>query len=83
MSKLRKIADNIKNNKFDEALKQCNSLDDKNDKHIICNFKGVIHLIKGNLEESEKNFLNSLKIKSDYKDPIKNLYLVYLKKKEF
>ena len=83
MSKLRKIADNIKNNKFDEALKQCNSLDDKNDKHIIYNFKGVIHLIKGNLEESEKNFLNSLKIKSDYKDPIKNLYLVYLKKKNF
>ena len=80
MSKLKKIADNIKNKKFDEALKQCNSIDDKNEMHIIYNFKGVIHLIKGNLDESEKNFLNSLEVKSEYEDPIKNLYLIYLQK---
>ncbi len=83
MSELKKIAENIKNKKLDEALKQCNSLNDKNNQHIIYNFKGVIHLIKGNLDESEKNFLNSLEVKSEYEDPIKNLYLIYLQKKNF
>ena len=83
MSELKKIVENIKNKKLDEALNQCNSLNNKNNEHIILNFKGVIHLIKGNLEESEKNFLNSLEIKSEYEDPIKNLYLIYLQKKNF
>ena len=80
MSNLKDIAENIKKNNLDEALKLCEVCYDINNQHIISNFKGVIYLIKGNLESSEKNLLKSLKINPKFEDAIKNLYLVYLKK---
>ena len=83
MSNLKDIAENIKKNNLDEALKLCEVCDDINNQHIISNFKGVIYLIKGNLESSEKNLLKSLKINPNFEDAIKNLCLVYLKKKHF
>ena len=83
MANLKKIAENIKKNNLDQALNLCDLDDDINNLHIIYNFKGVIYLIKDNLELSEKNFLESLKINPKFEDAIKNLYLVYLKKKLF
>ena len=83
MSNLKDIAENIKKNNLDKALNLCEMCGDINNQHIISNFKGVIYLIKGNLVSSEKNLLKSLKINPKFEDAIKNLYLVYLKKKLF
>ena len=83
MANLKDIAENIKKNNLDEALNLCDVYDDINNQHIISNFRGVIYLIKENLELSEENFLKSLKINPKFEDAIKNLYLVYLKKKLF
>ena len=83
MANLKDIAENIKKNNLDEALNLCEVCDDIKNQHIISNFKGVIYLIKGNLELSEENLLKSLKINPKFEDAIKNLYLVYLKKKNF
>ena len=83
MANLKDIAENIKKNNLDQALNLCDLYDDINNQHIIYNFKGVIYLIKENLELSEENFLKSLKINPKFEDAIKNLYLFYLKKKLF
>ena len=83
MINLKDIAENIKNNNLDKALDLCELFNDINTQHIITNFKGVIYLIKGNLELSEENLLKSLKINPKFEDAIKNLYLVYLKKRNF
>ena len=83
MVNLKDIAENIKKKNLDKALNLCELFNDINSQHIISNFKGVIYLIKGNLELSEENLLKSLKINPKFEDAIKNLYLVYLKKKKF
>ena len=64
-------------------MRLCEIYNDKKNQHIIFNFKGVIHLIKNDLELSEQYFIKSTEIQPKYEDPIKNLYLVYLKKKLF
>ena len=81
MTDLKDIAEKIKNKDLENALKLCNNCNDKNNQHIISNFKGAIYLIKGDLELSEKNFLKSIEIKPNFEDPIKNLYSLFLKKK--
>ena len=83
MANLKEIAENIRNKDLEKALNLCENYNDKDNQHIIFNFKGVIFLIKENLETSEKNFLKSIEIKPNFEDPIKNLYLIYLKKKTF
>ena len=83
MTNLKEIVEKIKNKDLVEALKLCDNYNDKNNQHIISNFKGVIHLIKGNLELSEKNLLKSIELKPQFEDPIKNLYSLNLKKKKF
>ena len=81
MSLLDEIVQNIKNKNFIHALKLCeNNINDKN-QHIIYNFKGVIFLSQNNFEQAEKYFLNSLKIKSTFVDPLKNLFILNDKKK--
>ena len=81
MTNLKEISDNIKNKNLKEALRLCEMYNDKTNQHIIFNFKGVIYLIKNDLELSEQYFIKSIEIQPRYEDPIKNLYLVYLKKK--
>ena len=81
MTDLKDIAEKIKNKDLENALKLCNNCNDKNNQHIISNFKGAIYLIKGDLELSEKNLLKSIEIKPNFEDPIKNLYSLFLKKK--
>ena len=83
MANLKDIAENIKKNNLDQALNLCDLYNDINNQHIIYNFKGVIYLIKENLQLSEENFLKSLKINPKFEDAIKNLYLIYLRKKNF
>ena len=83
MTNLGKIAENIKNKNFEKALELCEAIIEKKNQHIIYNFKGVIYLIQKNLDLSEKNFLRSIEIDQNFEDPIKNLYLLYLKKKSF
>ena len=60
----------------------CNEYEKKesNNKHLINNFKGVINFLQGNLDIAENNFLSSHLLNSNFEDPIKNLYLIYLKK---
>ena len=81
MTDLKEIAERIKNKDLENALKLCNNYNDKNNQHIISNFKGAIYLIKGDLELSEKNLKKSIEIKPNFEDPIKNLYSLFLKKK--
>ena len=81
MTNLKEIVEKIKNKDLVEALKLCDNCNDKNNQHIISNFKGVIYLIKGDLELSEKNLLKSIELKPKFEDPIKNLYSLNLKKK--
>ena len=81
MSDLKEIVEKIKDKDLDNALKLCNNYNNKNNQHIISNFKGAIYLIKGDLELSEKNLLKSIEIKPNFEDPIKNLYSLFLKKK--
>ena len=83
MSTLKEIVEKIKNRELEKALKLCDNYNDKNSQYIISNFKGVIHLIKGDLELSEKNLLKSIELKPEFEDPIKNLYSLFLKKKRF
>ena len=68
MANLKDIAENIKKNNLDQALNLCDLYDDINNQHIIYNFKGVIYLIKENLELSEENFLKSLKINPKFEE---------------
>ena len=81
MSDLKEIVEKIKDKDLENALKLCNNYNNKNNQHIISNFKGAIYLIKGDLELSEKNLLKSIEIKPNFEDPIKNLYSLFLKKK--
>ena len=80
MTSLKEIAENIKKRNLNQALELCDLYGNKKDEHIIYNFKGVIHLLKDNLDLAETNFLNSIKVKRNFEDPIKNLYLIYIKK---
>ncbi len=83
MENLKDIVEKIKNKDLKTALELCDNYKDINNQHIISNFKGVIYLIKGDLELSEKNLLKSIKLKPKFEDPIKNLYSLHLKKKKF
>ena len=46
MSNLNEIVENIKNNKFDHALKLCEIYENNKNKYIIYNLKGVIFFSK-------------------------------------
>ena len=83
MSELKNIVDRIQKRDLDKALELCDLNENNNNKHIILNFKGVIYLLKNNLDLAESNFLSSIKINEKFEDPIKNLYSIYLKKNDY
>ena len=83
MPNLNEIIENIKNNKFDHALKLCEIYENNQNKYIIYNLRGVIFFSKNDLNKAEINFLNSFKINNTFKDAIKNLILIYNRKKNF
>ena len=80
---LDEIIKNIKNNKLDYALELCKNYENDENKHIIFNLRGVIFFSKNDLNKAELNFLNSFKIKKNFIDAIKNLILIYNRKKNF
>ena len=81
MLNLKQIVDCIEKKKFKDALKLCDIYENKTNKHIIYNFKGAIYFSQNDLDNAEINFLNSFKINNVFVDSIKNLILVYNKKK--
>jgi Tfp pilus assembly protein PilF len=80
MTELKDIVEQIQQRNLDKALELCELRQNNNNKHVILNFMGVIHLLKNNLDLAEINFLNSIKISEKFEDPIKNLYSICLKK---
>tara|TARA_B100000035_G_scaffold81037_1_gene67951 strand:+ start:6882 stop:8591 length:1710 start_codon:yes stop_codon:yes gene_type:complete len=83
MDELKNIVDQIKKKDLDKALELCDLSENNNNKHIILNLKGVVNLLKDNHDLAESNFLNSINENNKFEDPIKNLYILYLKKKKY
>ena len=83
MSNLKKIIENINNRNLDKALKLCKTYENNRNSHIIFNLKGSIHFLQNNYEMAEKCFLNAIKIDKNFIDPIKNLYIIYQKTKNY
>ena len=83
MSNLNYIVDSIKNKNLEQALELCDLYENEKNKHIVLNFRGVIFHLKNNLDLAEINFINSTKINDKFEDPLKNLCVLYLKKKLF
>ncbi len=83
MKNLNNIIENINNKNFEEALKLCNDYQNNKNKNVILNLKGVIHLLQDNFNLAETHFKNSLKVNSAFVDPIKNLYILYNKRKNW
>ena len=82
MNKLKLILENINLRNLDKAQNLCDEYDKEEikNKHILYNFKGVIYSLKNDLNLAESSFLRSHLINNDFEDPIKNLYLINLKK---
>ena len=82
MNKLKLILESINSRNLDNALTLCNNyeIEESGNKHLVSNFKGVIYFLKDDLNKAESNFLKSHMYRSDFEDPIKNLYLIYFKK---
>ena len=80
MNNLKQIVDNIKSRNLDEALKQCDRHSIKNDDYLINNLKGVIHSLLNNQDLAEKFFKISHNLNESFEDPLKNLYIICLKK---
>ncbi len=83
MADLKEIVDCINKGNLKEALKLCDTYENEKNKKFILNFRGAVHLIKGNLDIAEKNFLDAARIDSKFIDPLKNLYLICLKKRDY
>ena len=83
MNEFENIVQNIKNNNLDKALELCKKFENIRNSHIISNFKGVIYTQKENFKLAEENFLRSIKFNDKFIEPTKNLYLLYLKYKNY
>jgi len=82
MSNLKNIIQSINEKDFDKALKLCKLYENKKNSDVIFNLKGVVYLLKDDLEMAENSFLHSIKINKSFLDPLKNLYTVYHKRKK-
>ena len=83
MDNLNKIVENIKLGNLDEALKLCDLNDFQENIYIISNFKGVIYSLKKKEDIAEKFFLESHILNKKFEDPLKNLFIIYINKKNF
>ena len=77
------IIDNIKNKNLEQALKLCDHYENYKNKHIILNYRGIIFLLKNDLDTAKTNFMEAIKLNEKFEDPIKNLCILLLKKKLF
>ncbi len=80
---LKSIFEAITNNNLDKALKLCDQFINKQNEHIIFNFKGAIFLKRKDFHLAKDFFLKSINSKADFIDPYKNLYVIYDINKEF
>ncbi len=83
MDKLKLIVDHINSKNLDKALILCQRYNENKNQYLINNFKGVIHYLKNDLEIAENYFKKSNNLNKDFEDPLKNLYLISIKKKNF
>ena len=83
MTNLKNIVDEIIKRNFNKALDLCEIYQSEINKHIILNFKGVIYLSQNEFKNAEINFLNSLKKKNNFIDPLNNLLQLYVKTNDF
>ena len=83
MNNLKLIVENINSNKLDLALKQCDDYNIKENKYLINNFIGVIYSLKNNHELAENYFKKSHKLNEKFEDPLKNLYIINIRKKSY
>ena len=83
MEKFRLIVENINLNNFELALKLCEEDKIKENQYLINNFKGVIFYLQNKFELAEKYFKESHKLNTEFEDPLKNLYIIYIKKKNY
>ena len=83
MDNLEIIIQNIKLKKLDTALKLCNENINSENGHIINNFKGVIYSLLNKQNLAEEHFQKSHDLDFKFEDPLKNLYVIKIKKKDF
>ena len=83
MDNLKIIFENIKSKNLDIALKLCEDNNTERNQHIINNFKGVIHSLLNNPDLAEQFFQKSHSLDDKFEDPLKNLYVINIKKKNF
>jgi len=83
MNNLKIIFENIKSRNLDIALKLCEDNVTEKNEHIINNFKGVIHSLLNKQDLAEQFFKKSHDLDDKFEDPLKNLYLISVKKKNF
>ena len=83
MDNLKVIVDNINQKKFDLALKHCENYDVKENQYLINNFIGVIYSLKKNQDLAEDYFKKSHELNEKFEDPLKNLYVINIKKKNY
>ena len=82
MDNLKLIVENINSKKLDLALKQCEDYSVKENIYLINNFKGVIYLLKNDQVLAEEYFKKSHKLNEKFEDPLKNLYIINIRKKK-
>ena len=83
MNNLKLIVEYINQKNLDKALIHCDEHDKVSEQYIINNLKGVIYLLKNDQHLAEEYFIKSHNLNKTFEDPINNLYLIYLKKKDF
>ena len=83
MNNLKLIVENINQKNLDKALILCDEHNEVSERYIINNLKGVIYLLKNDQYLAEEYFIKSHNLNKTFEDPINNLYLIYLKKKDF
>tara|TARA_A100001037_G_scaffold58499_1_gene50643 strand:+ start:353 stop:2062 length:1710 start_codon:yes stop_codon:yes gene_type:complete len=83
MDNLKLIVENINSKKLDLALKQCEDYSVKENIYLINNFKGVIYSLKNDQVLAEEYFKKSHKLNEKFEDPLKNLYIINIKKKNY
>ena len=81
MDKYKIILKNIDNKDFEKAEKICSEIKDIENDYIALNLLGLTQIKQNKYNLAEKNFTKSLMINENFEPSIKNLYFLYLMKK--
>ena len=81
MDKYKNILENINNKAYEKAEKICNEIKDLENDFIALNLLGLTQVNQNKYDLAEKSFIKSSNINETFDSPIKNLFLIYLKKK--